>query len=649
MDMAVVQEQRCKKPISESLDTDFEAVKDMLCNWIKEIIHTKTNISLDKIDTYKPIIQYGLDSITEAEVVVELNDWLKTDFPVHILYQYASIIELSEYLAKQHLEHGSSSILLGNSTAEVKVGGTLLSLNDIIRVACAKVKVKVEEKVRNKVDSAAEYIRQAVSNDKIIYGVTTNFGGMAKENVGASNVNQLQRTLILGLKCSIGNKLAVQHVRAAMLIILNSLLKGISGIRFELAKRIADFLNAELTPVVHDLGSIGASGDLVPMSYIAGCITGMSEKYKVASSDNQEIDALTALRKLGLKAIVLQAKEGLALVNSTAMMTGIACNSIEKFTQLVNLSLFVHAYFMEALQADLQSLDKFVHENKPHRGQMLVAQKMRLLLENAKFTNENQKMQGHLVQDRYSIRCVAQYLGVIFDSLDTIRSQVEIEANSVTDNPLVDIQNQRCVHSGNFLGQYISHSMDQLRYNLSLLVKHIDVQIALLVSPEFNGGLPASLGAWDEKSVKFGLKGLQICANSIMPIIVHQANPIATLFPTHAEQFNQNINSQGFASANLSWQSLDAAQWYFAIAIIFAIQSIELRCYKLYGHYHAHAYLAKPLVDFYELIYQIVGEKMSLEKAFVHDNSEQFLDDYLKKIYDDLVHSDGKISKVVNI
>lgn len=532
---------------------------------------------------------------------------------------------------------------------ELSLDGQSLSLNDIINVAHNIVNVSISDNCKHKVTSSVNYLQQVVVSNELIYGVTTNFGGMAKEGINSEYAGLLQSTLLWGLKCSIGKPLAVAHIRAAMLIAANSLLKGVSGIRYELIERIVAFLNAQFTPIIYDHGSIGASGDLVPMSYIAGCITGLSESYKVLTADNQEIDALTALKKLNKPPISLQAKEGLAIANSTAMMTAIASNSIAKATFLFDLALNIHTFFMQALQANLQSLDEFVHEHKPHRGQILVAAKMRSLLAGSQFVDSQQKIGTCLVQDRYSIRCLAQYLGAITDGLLTIQQQVEVEANSVTDNPLIDVINQRMLHSGNFLGQYISVGMDQLRYYLGLLVKHLDVQIALLVAPEFNRGLPASLAAANDSSVKFGLKGLQICANSIMPVILHQANPIATLFPTHAEQFNQNINSQGFASANLAWQTLDSVSWYLAIALIFAVQSVELRCYQQYGHYDASTYLSFTAKNLYELIYQLLEQKLERNKALVYSNHDTSLDNYIKKIYEDLLRPDGKIRNTLSM
>lgn len=531
----------------------------------------------------------------------------------------------------------------------IDIGNTNLSCQDINRVAYGEASVSIFGSLKSNVEASYRLIQQSVQNNEVIYGVTTNFGGMAKQNIPTEYTSLLQENLLWGLKCGVGKRLPVIHVRAAMLILANALLKGASGIRFELIERIIHFLNAHLTPVVYDCGSIGASGDLVPMSYIAGCIIGLSTDYKLLTQSRKKIHALTALKKLNLEPLALHPKEGLALINSTAMMTGIAVNCIQQFKYLFDLSLNIHAFFIQALQGNSQSLDAFVHQCKPHSGQILVAAKMRELLLHSKFTEScsTKLKEGGLVQDRYSIRCLAQYLGVIADGLENISKQVEVEANSITDNPLIDVANNKIFHSGNFLGEYIGVGMDQLRYYLGLLVKHLDVQIAMIVSPEFNHGLPASLAADETNPVKFGLKGLQICANSLMPLILQQANPIAPHYPTHAEQFNQNINSQGFSSAVLAWQALDHAKWYFAISLIFAIQAIDLRCYKEYGNYNTREYLPPTLIKLYEKIYKLMNKNPVIERPFINCNHEQAIDRCVKSIYNDLSCYRGEIVQAI--
>jgi len=254
--------------------------------------------------------------------------------------------------------------------------------------------------------------------------------------------------------------------------------------------------------------------------------------------------------------------------------------------------------------------------------------------------------ESDLIQDRYSLRCFPQYMGPIVDGLNQINEQVTVEANAATDNPLIDPDNQVDFHGGNFLGQYIGVGMDQLRYYLGLLAKHIDVQIALLVTPEFNQGLPSSLVGNSDRKVNMGLKGLQITGNSIMPLLTFFGNSLVDRFPTHAEQYNQNINSQGFGSANLARQSIDTFQQYMAIALMIGVQAADLRTYKMAQHYDAREYLSPATCSLYEAIREVVGQAPSSKRPYIRDDHEQMLDLHIAAIAAD-ISAEGKIPQAV--
>ena len=198
-------------------------------------------------------------------------------------------------------------------------------------------------------------------------------------------------------------------------------------------------------------------------------------------------------------------------------------------------------------------------------------------------------------------------MGPIVEGMSRITDVVEREMNSVTDNPLVDGEQQKFYQSGNFLGQYIGMAMDDLRRFLGLLAKHLDVQIARLVAPEFNHGLPASLHGNEKLSFNMGLKGLQITGNSIMPMLTYYGNPLVEHFPTHAEQFNQNINGLSWGSAQLAARWVELFTHYTSVALIFAVQSVDLRTYLTHGHYDGRALIGSSLVPLYEAVYEMFG------------------------------------------
>lgn len=540
-----------------------------------------------------------------------------------------------------------------SSNEIVVIGDAPLTLTDVINVARhgKQVSLTIQENILQRVEASCNYIADAVKSGKPIYGVTSGFGGMAHIAIAPEQAAELQNNLIWYHKAGTGKKLPLADVRAAMLLRVNSHIYGASGIRLEILKRIVTFLNAGVTPHVYEFGSIGASGDLVPLSYITGALLGLDSRYTV-DFDGETVDAPTALARLGLEPMELLPKEGLAMMNGTSVMTAIAANCIYDTKVLLSLSMGVHALAIQGLYGTNQSFHPFVHQHKPHFGQIWAADEMLSLLEGSELIrNELDGSHDYRgsqpIQDRYSLRCLAQYLGPIVDGIEQISGQVEVEMNSVTDNPLIDVENQASYHGGNFLGQYIGTGMDSLRYYLGLLAKHLDTQIALLVAPEFNNGLSPSLTGNTGNPVNMGLKGLQIVGNSIMPLLTFYGNSIADRFPTHAEQFNQNINSQGFASANLARDSLGIFRQYLAISLMFGIQAVDLRTYLIAQHYDASVCLSPQTRKLYLAVREVIGEPPSTDKPYIWNDREQPLDEHIAKIVAD-IKAEGVIVQAIN-
>jgi phenylalanine ammonia-lyase len=532
------------------------------------------------------------------------------------------------------------------------VRGENLTIDDVVRVARHGVQVRLidEDDVLRRIEASCNYITNAVEAGKPMYGVTTGFGGMANTVISPSDASELQNNLIWFQKAGAGRRLPRADVRAAMLLRANSHLRGVSGIRLEIIRRLETFLNAGVTPHVHELGSIGASGDLVPLAYITGALIGLDACFTV-DFNGEDVDALTALERLGLPRLRLRPKEGLAMINGTSVMTGIAVNCVHDVRVLLALAMGAHALAIQALRGTNQSFHPFIHAHKPHPGQVWTAARMLDLLAGSKLIRD--ELQGQhdyrnrdLIQDRYSLRCLPQYMGPIVDGLAQIAQQIEVEINSANDNPLIDVENQASYHSGNFLGQYVGVAMDHLRYYISLLAKHLDIQIALLVAPEFNHGLPPSLIGNPARKVNMGLKGLQVAGNSIMPLLAFLGNSLADRFPMHAEQFNQNINSQGFGSANLARQSIDTFQQYMAIALMFGVQAVDLRTHVAAGHYDARACLSPASSQLYEALREVVGRPPATDRPFIWNDNEQPLDAHIARIAADIA-AGGRIPAAV--
>lgn len=534
----------------------------------------------------------------------------------------------------------------------VTLSGDHLTINDLVRVARANTPVRLTDDpaIIQRVHASCDYVSAAIESGKVIYGIGTGFGGIADRRIPPEQAGDLQNNLLWFLKAGAGAYLPAADVRAAMLLRANALIRGVSGIRLELIQRFVTFLNAGVTPHVRELGSIGASGDLVPLASLAGALIGLDECFTV-NFNGETMPAPSALQRLNLTPLNLRPKEGLALVNGTSVSTGMAANCVYDAQRLLALATAAHALALQGLLGTNQSFHRFIHEHKPHPGQQWAAAQMLELLDRSQLIRDeldgqHSRISDDLAQDRYSLRCLPQYMGPIVDGFAHIARQIAIEMNSANDNPLIDAEQQASYHNGNFLGQYVGIAMDQLRSYIGLLAKHLDVQIAHLVAPEFNRGLPASLSGNPGRKVNMGLKGLQIAGNSIMPLLTFLGNSLADRYPTHAEQFNQNINSQSFGAAYLARQSISLFQQYLAIALMFGVQSVDLRCHAQSGHYDARSLLSPATLPLYEAIRYVIERPPSAERPYIWNDNEQSLEEQIARIAADIA-ADGTILQAV--
>ncbi|HEX7113706.1 MAG TPA: aromatic amino acid ammonia-lyase [Steroidobacter sp.] len=479
----------------------------------------------------------------------------------------------------------------------VVIDGSNLTLTSIDAVSRGEaVRLSDAAHVLTRIDRSRQVLQEKIAKGEQIYGVTTLFGGMADHYVGPEHLVDVQRLALWQNKATTGPRLPNTDVRAAMLLRANSLARGASGIRREIIERFVTLLNAGVTPHVHQRGSIGASGDLIPLAYIAGAALGLDPAYMV-DFGGESLDSHTALRKLNLSPLELEPKEGLALINGTGASTAVAANALTRAQELLALTLGIHALFAQAMLSTSQTFEPYIHNIKPHPGQIWTAEQMRKLVAGSKLVrSEAAGDRGHragkLIQDRYSLRCLPQYIGPIVDGITTATRQIEIEANCANDNPLIDPESGEIFHTGNFLAQYTAVAMDALRYHIGMLAKHVDVQIALLMTPEFSYGLNASLVGNVAATANVGLKGLQVAGNQMMPLIGYYGQSVADRFPTHAEQYNQNVNSQSMNAANLARDQLDVLEHYLAAALLCGVQAVELRAKQVANTYDARAVLS---------------------------------------------------------
>ncbi len=513
----------------------------------------------------------------------------------------------------------------------ITIDGSSLTLADIDAVARGGEKVAISQDpgVLGRVMGARKVIADAVERGEEIYGVTTLFGGMADVHVTREQLIDVQRIALWQHKSTTGPRLPAADVRAGMLLRANSLMRGASGVRLEIIERFVAFLNAGAVPHVYQRGSIGASGDLVPLTYMGASVLGLSPEFLV-EFEGETLDCVTVLDRLGYKPTDPEPKEGLALNNGTGASTGVAANVMTRALDAAAMALGVHALFAQAILATDQSFDPYIHSVKPHPGQVWSAARMAELIRGGKSIRSEAgghrgHREGELIQDRYGIRCLPQFFGPIIDGLATAARQIETEANTANDNPLIDPDTGETFHTGNFLAQYTSVAMDSTRYLIGLMCKHIDSQIALMITPAFSNGLTPALVGNMAAGVNVGLKSLHIGMNQMSTQISYLGQSVADRFPTHAEMYNQNINSQAMNAANLGRDQMDVVEHFLAAALLTGVQAVEVRSRIEAGSGDARSILSPATVPLYEAARRAAAGEPDAERTIVWNDLDGFL------------------------
>jgi phenylalanine ammonia-lyase len=479
-------------------------------------------------------------------------------------------------------------------TAAVCISQNHLSLDEIIAVARhgQSVALSTDEEFRRWITRGREALERKLAAGEVVYGVNTGFGGNARYVIPSDELAHHQQNLLEFLSCGVGEPLPEEAVRAAILLRANALARGFSAVRLVVIERLLDLLNRRITPIVPRFGSVGASGDLCPSAYIARVMAGRGEAlYKGCRAPAAE-----ALRAEGIDRLELEAKEGLALLNGTTVMTGVGSIVVDEAAYLFRLSLGVLAMAAEALGSSPDYYHPAIHLAKHHPGQLAVAEMLNSLLFDSKLAVPLDEIRGRVeeanrrangshgshgvaaadesIQSPYSLRCAPQGLGPIAETLEQCRTVIEREANSVNDNPLIDPATDRVYHTGNFYGAHIARAMDGLKLDLANLANWLHSIMALLMDDRFSNGLPPSLSP--HVGVYQGFKGMQIVHTSLVTAIRHWCAPslIHTL-PT--EQFNQDIVSLGTHAALTAMDVARLLRSAVAIALLSTAQAIDLR------------------------------------------------------------------------
>lgn len=454
-----------------------------------------------------------------------------------------------------------------------------LTLDDFRAIVCDGEKLTIDASVLDKVAKNHEFLKGFASN-KIIYGINTGFGPMAQYRVSEENLLALQYNLIRSHSSGSGKPIDPILVRALLLARLNNFLQGYSGVHPDLVHLLVDLLNKEVYPCIYEHGGVGASGDLVQLAHLALTLIGEGEVwYKNELRDTAEVFAA-----LGITPLKIRVREGLALINGTSAMTGIALVNLLQARKLLEWSVFLSAMTNEVVEAYDDHFSHELNHVKHHPGQQKVAAMLRSLLGDSRMIRsrkkhlyEGDKMDQDVFEDKvqeyYSLRCITQVLGPIIDTIDQAEKVILSEFNSVNDNPIIDHENANIFHGGNFHGDYVSLEMDKLKIAITKLSMLSERQLNYLLNAKLNEKFPPFLNL-GTLGLNFGMQGMQFTATST----VAENQTFSTSMYIHSipnNNDNQDIVSMGSNAALLTRRVIGNSFEVLAIQMMTILQAVD--------------------------------------------------------------------------
>ncbi|MCL2216529.1 MAG: histidine ammonia-lyase [Defluviitaleaceae bacterium] len=446
-----------------------------------------------------------------------------------------------------------------------------LTLEELIAVARRSSKVELHERTKAVVEKSRESVEKMLAEGRIVYGITTGFGSFYNKTIDPDETHELQRNLIESHAVGVGNPLPEDVVRAMMLLRVKSLSQGYSGIRLSTLEKLLEMLNKNVTPVVPEKGSLGASGDLCPLSHMILPLLGKGEAYY----GGELLDGKTAMARAKIETIELEAKEGLALNNGTQCMTAIGALAVYDALNLLETAELSAALSLEALNGRIDAFDEQIHELRRQSGQKVSAAKMRENTAGSTFLYDlNTEMKYSRVQDAYALRCVAQVHGASRDAIEYVTGIIEREMNAVTDNPL--IVRDRAISGGNFHGQPVALAMDFLGIALAELANISERRLERMVNMDLSNGLTPYLTDAGKGGLHSGFMLVQYAAAALVSENKVLAHP-ASVDSISSSNNQEDHVSMGTIAARKAAQILENVLQVIAMELLTAAQAIDLR------------------------------------------------------------------------
>ena len=468
----------------------------------------------------------------------------------------------------------------------IVLDGQNLKIEDINSlVANSKIKVSISASALNSINKSRDFLEKEASN-RIVYGVNTGFGPMASYIINNKETINLQENLIRSHAVGMGQRILPEYSLATMVVRLNTLIRGYSGVSEKLINQLETFINYRILPVIPEHGAVGTSGDLVQLAHIALSLIGEGKvfyKGKITTTQN-------VLKKLKIKPYRLKSKEGLALINGTSAMSAIAALVYVDAQKVLNKAMQNGAFSIELVNGFNDSTSEKLHSLRPHKGQIAVAKILRQILSSSHLRRNRYYFSRHnggqeeipsqdvhqipdSVQEIYSFRCIPQILGPVFDACENARKIIEVEINSVTDNPIVDWENNTFIHGGNFHGDYIASTVDQLKSACIKLTMLSERRINFFLNNNINKHFPPFLNL-RKPGLNLALQGLQFVATSTTALSQSLAYP-HHLHSISTNADNQDVVSMGTDAALLAAKVIENAYIVEAIELITLTQAAE--------------------------------------------------------------------------